>query len=416
MNIAISPVKISELYRKDYIRQQIRLRTAMRVFDDSFPGESFDLVFSTPGLTELCGNRASGGKILAAAVNLDTIALVKMTDNNRISIYSKHAKPDFIDLTNLEPDVEHFGQYAEIVRGIAAGFLKEGLKIGGFTAYIETNIPKESGLGALASFEITIANIFSQLYNSSAVPEMTLAKIADEAEKNYFGYRDDGLFSKIVAAIGGVNTADFTDARNPITKPVDFDLNALGYTLCVTKTIEDRNIFAGANSFIPHELKAVAELLNVDSLSHTTKESVMTRMSFIRKMNGDRAFLRTMHFYDENERVTAAAEALKDGDTQKFLRIIKQSGDSSYRYLQNIFPPENPFAQSTAIGLYLSDNLLGGEGFSKVAGCSFTGCIQAFVPKDMTEKYITGMDAVFGLSSCRKLEFRSHGSVRIEYP
>jgi galactokinase len=406
-------VKLADLYQKDYIKQQIRFRAAIRSFDDYFPSESFDFIFSSPGLTELCGNHSGNGNVLAAAIDLDTIALVKKTDSDNIIVHSKGKKPVAVNINDLTPDDKRFGQSSELIRGIAAGMKEAGYKIGGFSAYTESTIPKGSGLAASTAFEMIICTIFSQLFNDSSIPALTLARIAESAEKAFYGKRNVFIY-KLIAAYGGINECDLNDKENPVIKGVDFDMKGTGFSLCITKTPEEPGQFAGANAFIPHELRSVAELMNVSSLSETNKEAVMARMSYIRKMSGDRAFLRTMHFFEENERVCEAAQALRDGDFETYLRVMKISGDSSYKYLQNIYPPENPFSQGSAFALFLSDGVLRIKGVSKIQGGGFSGSIQSYVPCDMAEQYIMAMEAGFGLGCCREIQFRKYGCVQIE--
>jgi galactokinase len=415
MFTASTPVKLSELCRNNYIKQQIRYRTAMRTFDEHFPDENIDFVFSSPGVTDLCGNHPAygNGKILTAAINLDTIALVKQTDDNIVTIHSKDQKPFTVKLNELEPDEKQFGEFSSIVRGIAAVMMNNGYKIGGFTAYTETNIPPAAGV--VTAFEMLIGNIISHIYNNGEIPVMEIARMSESAQSVFFGKRS-GLLEKIVCGHGGIMEADLTDPENPGIVGVDFDLSKAGYALCLTNTgVEDAH-FTASNSYIHHDMKSAAEQMNVSSLRQTARESVFTRMPYIRKMAGDRVFLRAMHYFDENERVVTAAEALRGGDFDGFLRVMKSSGDSCFKYLQNVFMQENPFEQSVAVALYISEGLLGDKGVVKPLGGRFAGTIQSYVPSAMTEKYVMGMEAAFGLGCCRVLNFRPLGCVRVEHP
>jgi galactokinase len=361
----------------------------------------------------LCGNHPAygNGKILTAAINLDTIAFVKRTEDDVITLHIKDQKPINVKLDDLLPDEKQFGELSAIVRGVAAAFRNAGYKIGGFCAYAETNIP--AAAGALAAFEMLVGTIFSHIYNNGAVPVLDLARLAVSAESDFFG-KHSGLLNKFVCGIGGIVEADLTDPENPSVTDVEFDLSEAGYALCLTKTGDEANHFAASNSYIIHEMKSVSEQMNVLSLRHTAKASVMTRIAYVRKMAGDRAFLRAMHYFDENDRASNAAEALRDGDFDRYLRVVKSSGDSCFKYLQNVLMPENPFEQSIVVALYISDGLLDGKGVVKPFCGGFSGMIQSYVPAAMTEEYKMGMEAVFGLGCCKVSDFRPFGCVRVE--
>jgi galactokinase len=405
-----------ELYGKDHIRQQIRYKAAIRAFDSFAPGEDFDYFYSAPGRTELCGNHThhNNGKVLAAAINLDTIALVKKTETKEVIIYSKGYGEVRIDLTDLRVNENQFGVPQELIRGVASEFAENGYNIGGFTAYMESNIIAESGLAFAVSFEILLGTIFSDLYNDGKISDMRLAKIGRDAEFKYYG-RPSGLLDQTAIVTGGVTKMDFFDTENPIVIKTDFSMQATGYQICITDTRGEYANLAATYAAIPHEMKSIAESFHGKTLRDITKDEVLSRASYVRRIFGDRAFLRAMHYFDENVRVEKAVEALNNNDFEAFLAIIKASGDSSYKLIQNIYPSGNPAAQGIAIGLYMSEQILDGRGVSRVHGGGFAGTIQCYLPSEMTEEYIMKMEAIFGLGCCHLINFRNYGGVRVDY-
>jgi galactokinase len=421
----MSAVSLSTLYGADYIKQQVRYRNAITAFADVFGGAEADCAFSAPGRTELCGNHTDHncGKALAAAVNVDIIAVVKKTDDEIITIKSNDFPTDTINLTDLinlsdligkSANCErHFGQSSEIIKGIAAGFLNAGYKIGGFCAYTHSTIPKGSGLSSSAAYEVLIGTILSHLYNDDTLTPLEIAKIGQYAESEWYG-KPCGLLDQIASAMGGCLRLDFYDPSNPSAEQVEFDPKAAGYTLCITDTKGSHADLTADYADIPREMKSVAEMLNVPFLTETSKAVVISQAAHVRKMCGDRAFLRAMHFFDENDRVDSAEAAIRRGDYTAYFNIIRQSGESSYKLLQNIYSPSRPDIQGLSVGLYLTEQFLGEMGVCRVHGGGFAGAIQSYIPTDMTESYRLYIDTVFGLGCCYRLNVRNYGGVKIQ--
>jgi galactokinase len=241
-----------------------------------------------------------------------------------------------------------------------------------------------------------------------------MGKIGQYAENRYFG-KPCGLLDQMTAAAGGFVKMDFSDPQNPVVERIDCDLSKSGYTICLTDTKGDHSDLTADYAAIPSEMKAVANLLGSDTLRDTTKEAVTAQSAYIRRICGDRAFLRAMHFFDENIRVDIAEKALKEDCFPEFLETIKASGDSSYRFLQNIYSVKNTAAEAVAIGLYMSEQLLGVHGVSRVHGGGFAGTIQSYVPDNLLESYTAAMEAVFGTGCCHKLTVRKYGGVRVDF-
>lgn len=385
-------------------------------FRDYFPGIDQVRLFSTPGRTEVSGNHTDHqqGRVLCAAVSLDVIALVAPNDNNIIELKSQgFARMDRINLDILEPQAEETNHSASLIRGVAAGIKKRGGQIGGFTAYTTSNVPAGSGLSSSAAFEILVGTILNELYNEGRFSMVELAQIGQVAENEYFG-KPSGLMDQCGCAVGGFISIDFADVKNPIVKHLDVDFAHAGYELIITKTDGSHADLTDEYAAIPHEMKAVAKDFDASVLRQVDEDSLHAAIPELRKAHGDRAVLRSMHFFAENRRVEQASAALSNGEFDVFLNTINESGRSSWTLLQNVTSSRSDISQPIAMALALSERILDGEGACRVHGGGFAGTIQAFVPTAKVEEYVSTLAKVFGEENVLQLQIRQAASCEIK--
>ncbi|MCD7772688.1 MAG: galactokinase, partial [Ruminococcus sp.] len=287
-----------------------------------------------------------------------------------------------------------------------------GYKIGGFKAYTTSNVLKGSGLSSSAAFEVLIGTILSCLYNDGEVSDVEIAQIAQFAENEFFG-KPSGLMDQMASSVGGFITIDFKDVKNPVINKLDFDFASSGHSLCIVDTKGNHADLTPEYAAIPVEMKSVAKLFGKSELRGISRSQLLERVSEIREKCGDRALLRALHFVDENDRVDAEAQALTNGNFAEFLNVVNRSGNSSYKYLQNIYANKSPEEQGLSVGLYLAQSVLQGSGAARVHGGGFAGTIQAFVPDEKLSGFIDVMDKTFGDGSCHVLTVRPHGGVEV---
>ncbi len=379
------------------------------------------MLFSSPGRTEVGGNHTDHqfGRVLAGAVNLDNIAVAAPNGTNVVRIKSVGYPQFEANLDELVIDESQFSTSTSLVKGINARLKELGYKIGGFDAVIEGRVPEGSGLSSSASFEVLIGAIVSHLFNDGKLDPVENAKIGQWAENNYFG-KPCGLMDQTACSVGGFITIDFEDPSNPIVKALDFDFAKTGYSLVITNTGGSHANLDSEYALLPGEMKAVAKELGQDVLRPLSMEDVVKGIPTIREKVGDRALLRAIHFQADNSRVVDEVEALESGNFDKFLELVVESGFSSYMYNQNIYAQtqenfESKMAeQGVSLGLALSDLVLKGKGAWRVHGGGFAGTIQAFVPNDLLDEYISTLEATFGEGSCHKLFIRAKGSVKVD--
>ncbi|MBR1393118.1 MAG: galactokinase [Ruminococcus sp.] len=406
---------LDQIYSNDALAmQRERYDSAVKRFADMYGGAP-ERVFSAPGRTEVGGNHTDHnyGRVMAAGVSLDVIAMVTATDDGVISIKSEGFPLDTVDTAGLTVHTDEEGTSASLIRGVAAGFAKNGHKIGGFKAYTTSNVLKGSGLSSSAAFEVLVGNILNGLYNEHSVSDVEIAQISQYAENVYFG-KPSGLMDQMASSVGGFITIDFADPSKPVIEAIDFDLAKYGHSLCIVDTKGSHADLTPEYAAIPKEMKEVAGFFGKEVLRGVAKEDILANLAELKAKFGDRAVLRALHFVDDNERVLREADALRKGDIDSFLKEVRASGRSSYMFLQNVFAVSDPSQQGLSTALYLAENVLGERGAFRVHGGGFAGTIQAFVPDDLLDKFRSTMEAAFGEGSCYVLSIRPFGGTEVK--
>ena len=371
-------------------------------------------MFSAPGRTEICGNHTDhqNGCVLAAAVNLETIADVVLNGTDMIVVRSKGFPEVAIDMNDLSVHEEERNTSAALLRGIAAAFIQRGAVLKGFDATTKSTVLPGSGLSSSAAFEVLIGTIINEMFCAGKFSAIEIAQIAQYAENVYFG-KPCGLMDQMASSVGGMVFIDFKDPVFPKVERIEYDFKNSGYELCIIDSGADHADLTDEYGAIPGELAKVCWWFGKSVLRQIPEEDFYRALPALRNHVSDRAILRAMHVYRENNRVMNMAGALKKGDFDEFLRLISESGRSSWMYLQNISPAGAVQHQPMAIALAMCEKLLDGKGAFRVHGGGFAGTVQAFVPRDMLETFRTGIEDVLGPGSCHVLSIRQDGGIRL---
>lgn len=393
--------------------QKQRYVNAIESYIEEF-GEDDVEIYSAPGRSEVGGNHTDHqhGEILAASINLDAIGIVKKTDDMKISILSKGYTLTTISLENLDMQEEEKETTIALIKGVVAGLANRGYKIGGFKAYITSDVLIGAGLSSSAAYETLIGNIVSGLYNNMSVSAEEIAIIGQFAENVYFG-KPCGLMDQMACSVGNMVHVDFADINNPKVEKVTFDLNKYGYSLCITDTKGSHADLTADYAAVPEEMKKVAAIFGKEVLLGLTVDDILENIVKIREQVGDRGVLRALHFIRENERVQKEVSYLSDEDIEGFLKTVAASGNSSYKYLQNVYSNADVQHQNVSLALAISEDFLGDNGVSRVHGGGFAGTIQAFVKNDIVIEYQKIMDKVFGQGACSVLKIRKYGGMKV---
>ena len=396
-----------------YLNVQMK-QTLDQGFAAAFGGAP-ERYFSAPGRTEISGNHTDHqrGRVLAGAVNLDTVAAVKRNGTNAIRVQSKGYPISVVDLSNLTPVESEINSTPALIRGVAARFAQLGCKVEGFDAYCVSTVLPGSGLSSSAAFEVLIGTILNHMFFEGKVSQPEIAMIGQYAENVFFG-KPCGLMDQTASAVGNLVTIDFSDKDHPVIEPVDFDFASCGHALCIIDSGADHADLTDEYAAIPGEIKAVAAFLGKEVLTEIDEADFYANIPALRKACGDRAVMRCIHFYQENARVPQQVAALREGNFEKFLSLVKRSGYSSYMYLQNVIPAGYKQHQDVAVALGLAEHYLKGRGAYRVHGGGFAGTIQAFVPYDMLDEFVAGMDGALGAGACHVLSIRPQGGVEME--
>ena len=406
--------RLLSVYGDEATCQQERFFSLAETFEKDFNCEADVRFFSAPGRTEVGGNHTdhNNGKVLAAAINLDAIAAVAERNDGIICVNSQGYSPITVDTANLNIVDEEAGKSSALIRGICARFNELGYKYGGFNASVTSCVLSGSGLSSSAAYEVLIGTILNYLYNDGKISAVEIAQISQYAENVYFK-KPCGLMDQTACSVGGFVKIDFEDTSAPVIDKVDFDIAKHGYDLCIVDTGGNHADLTGDYAAIRLEMNSVAEYFGKSVLRQVDEKEVFENIGDIRKKTGDRAIERAIHFYNENKRVERLSKALSDGDFDEFKNTIIESGKSSYMYNQNCFTISAPNEQPVALALCVSEELLKGKGAYRVHGGGFAGTIQAFVPVEETENYVSSMRKIFGENSCYILKVRSHGGCEI---
>ncbi len=407
--------KYSTLYA-DINAERERMITAINEFAKNYGDEKDIYVFSVPGRSEIIGNHTdhNNGKVMAGAINRDILAVVAKNDEGLIRFCSEGYSKDQIKISDVS-DKEKFRKFTSraLVAGMANAFIKGEHIVGGYDAYSCTEVLKGSGLSSSAAFEVMVGNILNHLYNDGKIDNQQIAKYAQYSENVYFG-KPCGLMDQMACAVGGFVYIDFENNYSPVVEAVDFSLADAGYSLCIVNTGGNHANLNDDYASVPAEMKAVASHFGQKTLRGLTEEDIIKEAKVLRKRFGDRAIMRTLHFLRENERVESARDALKEGNLDAFFNEICASGNSSFKYLQNVYTTINVAEQGLSLALAITDEALSGKGGAfRVHGGGFAGTIQAFVKNEYLDEYVSKMNAVFGEDAVAVLNIRPLGAVRL---
>jgi galactokinase len=393
--------------------QTARYVKAIETFEDKFGANEVE-IFSAPGRSEIGGNHTDHqhGEVLAASINNDAIGIVRPLAENQVQVISDGYDLITISLDDLDMKESEKESTTALIKGVLAGLKNRNYKIGGFQAYVTSDVLIGAGLSSSAAFETIIGTIVSGLYNDMSISAIEIAIIGQYAENVYFG-KPCGLLDQMTCSVGNLVHVDFLDPANPVVERVDFDFASQGYSLCITDTKGSHADLTDDYAAIPAEMKAAAACFGKEYLRQVSKEELFAGLPMVREKAGDRAALRAIHFVEETERASLEAKALSNGDFQSFLKLVKASGNSSFKYLQNVYSNHDVDHQNVSIALAVSDSVLGENGVSRVHGGGFAGTIQAFVKNEAVKEYKAAMDGVFGEGSCSVLMIRKYGGMKV---
>jgi galactokinase len=414
-------VRLSKLYGSDeavLTFQRARYSALLDEFATRYGEEREVALFSVPGRSELSGNHTdhNHGCVIAGSIDLDIIAVAAKNEDSTIRIKSEGFPEDVVDVDSFNtPNEARFGKSDALIAGVADGMRVRGYSVGGYDACTTSSVLKGSGLSSSAAFENMVGLIISHFYNSGEVDFVTLAQISQYSENKFFG-KPCGLMDQVACAAGGIVSIDFADTSAPVVEKVDFDLTAEGYCLCIVNTGGNHADLTPDYAAVPAEMKAVAAELGATVLRETGREELMKNIVALREKVGDRAILRALHFFAENDRVAEQKSALKTGDLAKYFSGVLASGRSSYCYLQNVYTTANVAEQGISLALNLCESYLSKLDKPtawRVHGGGFAGTVQAYVPMEDAEGFVKLLEGVFGEGSCYLLKIRLFGAVRV---
>ncbi|MBQ8028448.1 MAG: galactokinase [Clostridia bacterium] len=397
-----------------YEEQYSRFIAVIEAFEGLFGSEREVSLFSAPGRSEVGGNHTdhNHGKVLAAGISLDAIAVASKNSEGIVRIKSAGYNMDVVDCSDLELKEEEKGKSRSLVRGIVSRFKQLGYNIGGFDATTASKVLSGSGLSSSAAFEVLVCTMLNHLYNDGKISPVEIAQISQYAENVYFD-KPCGLLDQMACSVGGFVTIDFEDPSNPVINKVAFDFSSCGHSLCIVDTKGSHSDLTDEYAAVRKEMEAVARYFGKSVLREIDKKSVIENAKVLSEKISERAVIRALHFFGENEKVEKQVAALNAKDFEAFKSLIIESGYSSYMYNQNVYTCKAPKNQPLSMALAISHQILAGKGAWRVHGGGFAGTIQAFVPDELLETYKSTMNSIFGNDSCYVLSIRPFGGVKL---
>lgn len=395
------------------VDQSARYEALAEAFRSQF-GREPEMFVSAPGRTEVVGNHTDhqNGKVLAASVNLDTVAAIAPRSDTLVRLYSAgYSRPFEVDVADLSVHESEKNTTYALIRGVAAKLSQLGYRIGGFDASATSTVFSGSGLSSSAAFEVMLVGAFDALYNGWTVDAKENARISQFAENAFFG-KPSGLLDQSASAVGGLVTMDFAVSPASV-ESIPYDFGAKGYAVCVVSAGGDHGNLTADYAAIPAEMKSVARAMGRELLCDVTPDELMAALPKLKNQVKDRAILRAFHYVDETRRVEEAVSALKADDLQGFFSVVIRSGESSWKLLQNLCVPASD-NQEMPLALEMSRRMLEGRGAWRIHGGGFAGTILAFVPFDLLDAYRRTMDGVFGEKATTILAIRPEGVVKID--
>ena len=382
----------------------------VRAFEAEFGARPQAALFSGPGRTEIGGNHTDHqhGRVLCGSVDLDMLACAAPNGTDLVRIRSEGYPALEVDLRDLKVREEEKNSSPALVRGVAARLVELGCRPAGFDAYVTSTVLSGSGLSSSAAYEILVATIVDCFFGGGTLDPVERAKVGQYAENVYFG-KPSGLLDQTASSVGGFTAIDFKDPENILIEKVNFDVTAHGYALCVVDTGGNHADLTNEYALVPKEMKEVAAFFGKEFLRDVDEQEFYDKIGEVRKQTGDRAVLRAFHIYADNDRVAKQVAALREGDFDTFLRLVNESGHSSWEYLQNVIPAGYKEHQEVAVTIAAAKHFLGGKGAVRVHGGGFAGTVQAFVPVELLAGFKANMEAILGEGRCHVLSIRPEG-------
>ena len=395
-------------------KQKPRYVETLNDFGELFGYDREVSIMSAPGRTEVCGNHTdhNNGKVLAASINLDAIAVASKNDDNTIRVKSKGHRMNVVDLNDLEPNEDNFGDSTTLVQGVAAGIKNLGYAVSGFDACTTSDVMGGSGLSSSAAFEVLLGSVLSHMFNDGKISAVDIAKVAQYSENVFFG-KPCGLLDQMASSVGTFVSIDFKSTKDPVINKIGFDFASSGHSLCIVDTHGNHSDLTDDYAAVRAEMESVAKAMGKNVLREITYEEFFEELPNLAGKVNDRALLRAIHFFGENKRVDKAVACLEANDFDGFKQVIIESGRSSFMLNQNVYTPKNPTEQKLSLALAVSKEILDGKGAWRVHGGGFAGTIQAFVPNEILDEYKNAIEGIFGEGSCHILIIRPVGGTQV---
>ena len=392
---------------------QAGLDRARELFEAEFgtPAEGAEVLYvHAPGRSEIAGNHTDheGGHVIAGSLDVAVDGIAVANGTNKIRVADDGFPLFEIELDNLDVHEDELGTSEALVRGMAHEIAAVGGTPAGFDFAFTCSVPSGGGLSSSAAVEAAYGRAMEALWKSGPVDAVTLAQMSQRTENNFYG-KPCGLMDQAAVCLGGLSYMDFENQAKPATKKLELNFEDHGYALVLVKVGADHAASTDDYAAVPGEMQQVAAEFGKTRLCEVSQADFDAKLPELRAKLGDRACIRAIHYWYENDLVDKRWDALNAGDIDTFLTLTRASGASSAMYLQNV-TAELGNNQPAMYALGLAEHILDGRGAVRIHGGGFGGTIQAFVPVDLADEFMSKMDAWLGGGSSRRYVISEEGA------
>ncbi len=334
------------------------------------------MLFRAPGRVNLIGEHTdyNDGFVMPAAIDFSTWVAASPRTGNTLHVRSKQYDEECaLSLENLEGAPR--GHWSDYVRGIAAVLQSAGLKPRGANLLIDSEVPLGAGLSSSAALELSTALALLGIA-ALQLPRLELVKLAQKAENQYTGAMC-GIMDQFIAGFGHAGNALLLDCRS-----LDYSLLPIPeqVRLVICNSMVKHDLAAGEYNVRRAECAEAVKIIRQQySAVHALRDVTPEMLEASKKSLPEIIYRRAKHVVTENQRVLAAAEALREHRLPAFGELMYASHES----LRDDYEVSCRELDSLVSVAAEADGVIG----ARMTGGGFGGCTVNLVEAEAVEQF-----------------------------
>jgi len=328
--------------------------------------DNLDIYFS-PGRVNLIGEHIdyNGGNVFPAALSIGIKAVVGKRNDDLIVIKSEAFDNEII----IDPEEEisydeKFG-WGNYVRGIYK-YLDNPKK--SLNIYLKSNLPDGAGLSSSASLEMLIGYILSSDKNDDEIFRKKLSLLGKKVENEFIGVQS-GIMDQFSVSFGKKDHGILLDTHELNYKYIPVYLKE--YKLVIMNTNKRRELAGSAYNERKSQCEKALEIIQKNKNIKNLCEAEIKDLKYI----DDKIIRkRAEHVITENQRVLKSIEVLKNGELEKFGKLLNESHES----LKDKYEVTGKELDTIVEISQLYENCIG----ARMTGAGFGGCAIALVKEN----------------------------------